>query len=380
MDAQLRLLIDANVAGEARVFGLENLAADPLFVHLAGGAVPSIDVLYDDLARFSEEDLALLEELMAREGLRRLGQKTYKTIHIDFDTTVEPLFGDQEGALPGPNPRYPGRNSYHPILGYCSEVGMIIGAKLRPGNTGLGEADVDMIISCVDRVRHAVGEQCAIYVRVDAAGDYAALLTALDKAGVHFVVKAKMRRDVRAAISRVPESRWDTVESYADGRASLQWAWAHVVRKEWDAEGCLFRVVAVRSTERYTGKQISLWAENDFTVQAYVTNDWGNPGDVIQEIYDPRAGVEPVIGELKSGWGIGKVPTASFNANHALFLLKLFAYNLFRLFVELVVPVVEAWRTPWLRRVIIQVAGRLVRSAGRTWTLRTSPTYAAWVT
>ena len=36
MEAQLRLLLDANVAGEARVFGLESLAADPLFVRLAG--------------------------------------------------------------------------------------------------------------------------------------------------------------------------------------------------------------------------------------------------------------------------------------------------------------------------------------------------------
>jgi len=41
MSAQVRLLIDACAAGEQRVFGLEGLASDPLFVELAGGTVPS---------------------------------------------------------------------------------------------------------------------------------------------------------------------------------------------------------------------------------------------------------------------------------------------------------------------------------------------------
>jgi hypothetical protein len=39
-----------------------------------------------------------------------------KSIHLDIDTTVTVLFGEQEGALPGPNPRYHGRPSYHPMM------------------------------------------------------------------------------------------------------------------------------------------------------------------------------------------------------------------------------------------------------------------------
>lgn len=54
MECQLRLLLDANVAGETRVFGLESLAPDPLFVHLAGGVVPSLDTVYRDLCRFDD--------------------------------------------------------------------------------------------------------------------------------------------------------------------------------------------------------------------------------------------------------------------------------------------------------------------------------------
>ena len=69
MEAQLRLLLDANVAGEARVFGLESLAPDPLFVRLAGGVVPSIDTVYRDVGRFDEGALRDLEAMMAAHGL-----------------------------------------------------------------------------------------------------------------------------------------------------------------------------------------------------------------------------------------------------------------------------------------------------------------------
>src|SRR5882672_2187574 len=68
MHAQMQLLIDAQVAGATRVFDFEYLAADPLFAHLAGGIVPSIDVIYDDLRRFGAQELEDLEELVAEQG------------------------------------------------------------------------------------------------------------------------------------------------------------------------------------------------------------------------------------------------------------------------------------------------------------------------
>ena len=45
MGIQLRLLIDLFVVGEFRIFGLEALAADPLFVRLCGGVVPSLETM-----------------------------------------------------------------------------------------------------------------------------------------------------------------------------------------------------------------------------------------------------------------------------------------------------------------------------------------------
>ena len=226
MHGQLRLLLDAAFAGEDRVFGIEHLASDRLVTLLAGGALPSVDTLYDDLARFGEAEVAALEAMVADAGLSALRERRPGVIHVDADTTVTPLFGQQEGAKAGPNPRYRGRPSYHPILAYCPEVNRVLGARLRPGDTGFGDADIPRLRAWLERVREAVGDRCAISVRIDAAGDCAALVDMLVGIGVHFVIKARQTRDLRAAVSEIPASKWETSEvEEAGGRPMQQWAW-----------------------------------------------------------------------------------------------------------------------------------------------------------
>jgi hypothetical protein len=60
MHGQMQLLTDAAVVGAPRVFDFEWLATDLIFEHLAGGAVPSVDTLYDDLRRLGPEDPAIV--------------------------------------------------------------------------------------------------------------------------------------------------------------------------------------------------------------------------------------------------------------------------------------------------------------------------------
>jgi hypothetical protein len=69
---------------------------------------------------------------------------------------------------------------------------------------------------------------------------------------------------------------------------------------------------------------------------------------------------------------IGEVPSRGFDANHATLRLKLLTHNLLRRYVLRVAPALQRWRAPWLRRALLAVPGRLVRS-GRRWTPRLAP-------
>ena len=366
MHAQLRLLVDAHVAGASRVFGVEALAADPVFHYLAGGAVPSVDTIYDDLQRFNFQACWDLEEVVGDHGLAALDNPRKRAeVHIDIDTTVMPVFGEQEGALPGPNPHYHGRPSFHPLIARLAETDTVIGAEFREGNTGFGASDADFVVRNIDRVRRRVGPHALIYVRIDGAADCTAILGAIADRGALFITKARMTADLCGTIACIPATQWRTVELDAEDRPFKQVAEIDFHREEWRKAGRKFRVFAVRTRDKLTGKQIGLWKnEIDMTAQAFITNDVVRDADDLAQRYDLRAGIEPLIGELK-GCGIGKVSSQHFYANSAGFLLKLLAFNLTQRWVANRSPKLLRWRSPWIRRALVHRPGRLLRSGGR---------------
>lgn len=364
---QMQLLLDAAVAGARRVFDVEHMAPDPVFTHLAGGSVPSIDTLYDDLRRFDAQALDDLEDLVMDQGLLPLRDVRHAELTVDIDTTVTPLFGRQQGALPGPNPRYRGRPSYHPLLIRLAETDTIIAARLRPGDRGFGEADVEDVVCCLEKLHRAAPESI-VTVRIDAAGDCASVLNAIDKSGGYFVVKARQTANLLSAVART--KKWTTVDHDASGRAERQVAWVEFQREDWAKDK--FRVLAVRTTEREIGKQVYLWDDLDYSVQLYITNDRDRDADTLARLYDKRAGIEPRIGELKNDFGIGKVSSEAFDANEAAFLLKVLAYNLVRRWVASMRIPIESWRACWVRHACICIPARLVRTGGRA-VLRLAP-------
>lgn len=365
----LLLVMDSLVVGETRVYGLESLASDALIERLAGGRVPSIDIVYDDLRRFGAPERASLLDLLIAHGYAVLKGRQLRCVHLDIDTTVEPLFGHQEGAYPGYNPRYHGRNCYHPLIARIAESNTIVGARLRSGDHGFGVGDVGWLRQVIRRLRKELGPDVRIVVRIDSAADGVEVLKALDALKVIFVVKAKMTPALCTAVATVPERAWRTVDRDADAHPVRQVTTVEFGRKTWNAQGVRYSVVAVRELDKEGGRKLFLWSDVDWTAHAFLTNTLEGDEEEIAAEYDGRAGIEPVIGELKRGYGLGQVPTTDFDANHTMFLLKLLTYNLVQRYVRAQHPKLATWQIGWVRRVLFRVPGKLVYH-GRQWTLR----------
>src|SRR6202011_5558085 len=105
----------------------------------------------------------------------------------------------------------------------------------RPGNTSFGAADVPTIRAWLERLRGAVGPDCVIVVRVDAAGDCTELLEMLTGAGVHFTIKMRQTSDLIGAVAAT--EAWRTVDVDADGRVTRQVATVVFGRGEWRKRG-----------------------------------------------------------------------------------------------------------------------------------------------
>jgi len=367
MEAQMQLMLDAHVAGESRVFGIEALAADPLFERLAGGTVPSIDTIYRDLDRFDDKAIAALENYLAKHGLDRDALRRHREHHLDIDTSVLSLTGSHEGAAIGYNPQHHRRPSLHPILARSAELDTCVGAYLRPGDTGFGNEDAPRVVRIVERFKAALPSKRELYVRIDGAGDNTAMMGGIAAAGARFVIKARLTADLRDAVART--EKWRTVDGDAMNTPITQVAEIEFARQEWRNARLAARVVAVRTKEPGAGKQIFLWPDEEWTVKVYLTNS-AEPAESVAERYEDRAGIEPLIAEWKNGWGIGDMPCWGFNANHAAMLLKLLAHNLMRRFAGAIASRLARarWRIDWIRRALINVAGKLVRT-GRRWSL-----------
>lgn len=131
-------------AGVRRISHCGEVAGDPLVLELAGvEQFPSSDSLYDLLHMFAPS-----QEMFDEEGVRRLGslvgmhegfvrgffekspgwkRRAQRVLTVDVDSHVQTVYGQQQGAARGYNPRKKGRLSYHPLVATISQIRMPLG-------------------------------------------------------------------------------------------------------------------------------------------------------------------------------------------------------------------------------------------------------------
>ena len=74
-----------------------------------------------------------------RERVWQLCELGYETIHIDIDTTVETIYGSQEGGRKGHNMKHRGKKGFRPVLCFISETREYFTGKLRRGRRWVGK-------------------------------------------------------------------------------------------------------------------------------------------------------------------------------------------------------------------------------------------------
>lgn len=62
-----------------------------------------------------------------------------RKIHIDMDTTVETIYGNQQGGRKGHNTKNRGKKGFRPVLCFIEEMREYFADKLRSGETMGGE-------------------------------------------------------------------------------------------------------------------------------------------------------------------------------------------------------------------------------------------------
>ncbi|GER71899.1 hypothetical protein BpJC7_32020 [Weizmannia acidilactici] len=124
-------LITGWLADCSYMFHFRSLQKDPLITAFLGEKCPHYTLLSKDLLRLKNvEDAAI--EFKERE-MDILEPWLDSNLILDFDSSVETVYGNQEGAKVGANSHKPGRKSYHPLLVFEGKSHLCLNGVLRPG-------------------------------------------------------------------------------------------------------------------------------------------------------------------------------------------------------------------------------------------------------
>ena len=355
----LKALLYPLVLGLGRIETTEPLPYNGVFHYLAGlPGYPEASSLRRFLGRLARSGRHALLELDDRWRAAMLGQPA--RVIFDLDSTVLTVYGRQERAKVGCNPKKRGHPAYLPLLCFEGNTQDCWEGSYHPGDTQVSTITIPLLERAFAKLPEAIRE---VRVRTDGAFFDHKIIEFIEEKRAFYAIVAQLTRPLK---SRLPGLRYRRISSGV---------WAAAFR--YCPHGWLGPrrfVVIRRPVPEEPSAQLHLFQTGGYSDQVLVTDLTLTPLH-LWRFYNQHARAELIIRELKDAYALGKIPTRDFAANEAFFQIVLLAYNLLNWIKRLCAP-------PHLRRATLQrlrqrlflVPAQLVRPDGVP-TLRLAPSY-----
>jgi hypothetical protein len=322
-------LIYAMIAGLRRINKTEVLQYNGAFLNLLGvERFPDQSTLRRFLRRLSPNSIRQLVRLHDRlRGQWFTAPEPPSSLIFDLDSVVVTVYGKQQGARLGYNPRKKGRRSYHPLLCFESSRHEFWHGSLRPGDTSANTGVFYFMQRCLAKLPPG-WPRARLRVRADSGFYGNKLLSQLESFGCGYAVVAKLIPSLR---------RWLQSLRYKPAGHGFEVAEFEHQCKSWPHPR---RFVAVRRPipeDPEEAAQLTLFKDRRYAYQAIVTNLTLEPFR-LWRFYVQRGVIEKDIRELLYDYPLSKIPTDQWLANVAFFQLLLLAFNVMHWFKRLCLP------------------------------------------
>jgi len=252
-----------------------------------------------------------------RERVWQLCGFSFHRIRINIDTTVNTVYGNQQGARKGHNQKHRGKEGLRPLLAFIQETREYLNGKLRPG-TSVDGAEAAAFIADIEK--HLPG--CVQEVLLRADGEFLSWqsVQAALAAGFDFIIANKGCTPI-----------FDSAQWYQPWkRKALQYNSCLYQPGGW-GQPCRFVAMRILKEQKQPSNQPQqgvLFEDDKYTYRIFCTSLAGPAHRVIAE-YDKRADVENLVGEAKRE-GLDMIPSVKFKNNYAFFQIVMLAYNIWR--------------------------------------------------
>jgi hypothetical protein len=236
-------------------------------------------------------------------------------LDADTDATVVTLYGHQEGSEKGYNPEHRGKKSYFPMVTLAVKPGLVLGQRLRPGNSGANDGDVELLQQVYEGL--TPGQQDRFGSRLDCGHWSDKAMRWHEERKIPYAIKARQTGPLMACVQGL---KW-TVDQI-NGR-QVQFSEFEFQSRQWERSR---RQVVMRMAKNVRTGEGHLFEEEAYEYEVISTNRRGSPKRVF-EWYNQRGTAETQIEDLKS-MGYGLAVTDDFVANAVWSELVVLAYDL----------------------------------------------------
>lgn len=295
----------------------------------------------------------------------RKGLKSFRSICLDLDSHVSTVYGSQQRAGVGYNPKKRGRRSYHPLFCFIGETRDYVGGLFRSGSHHTSHNAIAFLKGVVKRLPSPVEK---IRLRADSGFFSLDMLKFLISRCIEFYVVVPIQPWVQRKIGSIRD--WKDIGSGVEVGED-----GYTLTKDETV-----RMVVIRqrvNVGESPKKQLKLLNTGDVTYdyQVMVTNSRIEPEEVWR-YYNKRACCENFIKEGIYGFGLDKVVSHNYAGNCSWFELLMLAYNLMNFFKEEVLgqkKVKDMIQT--VRERLFLIPGKLIH-ASRRWVLKLERTWS----
>jgi hypothetical protein len=298
--------------------------------------------------------------------------------YLDVDDTIRATYGyAKQGAGYG----YSGVKGLNALLAALSTPGaapVIVATRLRKGSANSARGAARLVADALktSRACGAGGEAGLLVVRADSAFYGRDVVAAITRARARFSITARQDVAVRRAIAAIDEDAWTPIRyphAVFDDQLG-QWVSdaevAEVPFTAFASRGKKYAVTArliVRRVRDQNPDHLVPNAQGElFAAWRHHAVFTDSPLTLLQAEADHRrhAVIEQVIADLKNG-PLAHLPSGKFNANGAWLVLAAIAFNLTRAAGALASLFHARATTATIRRQLVNVPARIVRSARR---------------
>ena len=256
----------------------------------------------------------------------------------DVDVTIKPLYGKQEGAVIGYNPKKPGRPSHAYHTYQMAGLRLILGVDVEPGNETHANHTLPGLLRCLDRLPH---HQQPKLVRGDSGFGLGPVMEGLESRQIPYLFKLRLTKNVKRTIQQIFwGEEWSRAGQGWEGREGT------LALSGWTKPR---RVVVLRRPLRGDllladdEQQLSLaFIEPDVPTKRYeyavLVTDLPHEVLTIAQWYRDRADSENTFDELKNQWGWGGFTTQDLKRCRLSAMGVALVYNWWSLFVRLTNP------------------------------------------